>query len=112
LKEILDTIKSNIGFNKLQEMREGSPTGGALGNVSDRENKLLQSVIASVEQSQSRGQCMANLRRVDVIFRSFIDGPSPDEGRFPIPFTKKDFDEIPSGSTYISPKSGRVLRKP
>lgn len=57
----LDTIKSNIGFDKLQQMRDQSPTGGALGQVSDFENKLLQSVWGSVEQSQSKEQLLKNL---------------------------------------------------
>ena len=57
----LDTIKASIGFEKLQQMREQSPTGGALGSISDRENVLLQSVWSSLEQSQSPEQFKANL---------------------------------------------------
>lgn len=44
LKDYLDTIKANVGFDNLAEMRENSKTGGALGNVSDYENKLNQAV--------------------------------------------------------------------
>jgi hypothetical protein len=65
LKNTLDTIRANIGFDKLQEMRENSKTGGALGQVSELENKLLQAVWSSVEQSQSEEQLIANLDRVD-----------------------------------------------
>lgn len=64
LKNNLDTIKANIGFDKLQELRDSSPTGGALGQVSERENVLLQSVWGALEQSQSRPQFVANLERV------------------------------------------------
>ena len=60
----LDTIKSIVGFDKLAEMRANSPTGGALGNVSDRENALLQSVWGALEQSQSKEQFKENLERV------------------------------------------------
>ncbi len=60
----LDTIKSNVGFDKLQAMRDASPTGGALGQVSEFENKLLQSVMGSLEQSQSGEQFVYNLRRL------------------------------------------------
>lgn len=38
----LETVRSNVGFDKLQQMRELSPTGGALGQVSDFENRLMQ----------------------------------------------------------------------
>ena len=43
LESRLNTILSIIGFNRLQKMRMDSPTGGALGQVSNIENKLLQS---------------------------------------------------------------------
>ncbi len=60
----LETIKSNIGFDKLQSIRDNSPTGGALGPVSDMENRLLQSVIASLDAGQSPSQLRQNLLRV------------------------------------------------
>lgn len=60
----VDTIKANIGFDKLQQMRDNSPTGGALGQVSENENKLLQKSIASLEQSQSKEQFIKNLFRL------------------------------------------------
>ena len=64
LRATLDTIKANIGFDRLQEMRDASKTGGALGNVSERENELLQSVWGSLEQTQSPAQLRKNLERV------------------------------------------------
>lgn len=60
----LDTIKANIGFDRLQQMRDSSKTGGALGNVSDNENKMLQKTLSSLEQSQSHEQFLRNLDRV------------------------------------------------
>lgn len=57
----IDTIRANLGFDKLQNMRDNSPTGGALGQVSENENKLLQKAAANLEQSQSREQFVANL---------------------------------------------------
>jgi len=64
LGSLLDTVKANIGFDKLQSMRENSPTGGALGQVSNFENELLQAVRGSLQQSQSADQLKQNLRRV------------------------------------------------
>lgn len=60
----LETIRANIGFDKLQEMRDTSPTGGALGQVSDLENRLLQAVWGNLENSQSPEQFEENLRLV------------------------------------------------
>lgn len=61
LQNTLNTIKANIGFDKLAEMRANSPTGGALGQVSEMENRLLQAVWGSLEQSQSKEQFEKNL---------------------------------------------------
>ena len=60
----LDTIRANIGFDKLQDMRANSPTGAALGPVSDLENKLLQSVKGSTDQAQSASQLKQNLMNI------------------------------------------------
>lgn len=64
LSKNLDSIKANIGFDRLQEMRNNSKTGGALGQVSERENALLQAVWGSLEQSQGGDQFKANLEKV------------------------------------------------
>ena len=64
LDSTLNTIKANIGFDTLAEMRANSPTGGALGQISDTENKLLQSVQGAIDQGQSPEQMKANLRGV------------------------------------------------
>ena len=64
LRTALDTVKANVGFDKLQAMRDASPTGGALGQVSTYEINLLQSVIASLDQSQTPEKLLENLERV------------------------------------------------
>ena len=66
LDAIVKTITSNIGFEELNKMRANSPTGGALGPVSDKENELLQSTKAALQTSQTREQFqeqLAKLRR-------------------------------------------------
>lgn len=72
----LDTIKANMGFDKLQQMRANSPTGGALGAVSDFENKMLQATIANLETSQSHEQFMENLQRVEDTYNRIVHGPN------------------------------------
>lgn len=66
LANTLDTIRANIGFEELQRMRDASKTGGALGQVSERENELLQAVWGSVQQSQSAEQLKENLATLKV----------------------------------------------
>lgn len=64
LKNSIDTIKASIGFDKLQDMRDKSPTGGALGQVSERELAQLNASLGSLEQSQDAEQFRRNLMRV------------------------------------------------
>lgn len=60
----LDTLKANIAFGELTAMREASKTGGALGQVSDREGKLLQSTLGALDQGQSPEQFKAQLEKI------------------------------------------------
>jgi hypothetical protein len=64
LAATLDTVKANMGFDELQEMRDNSPTGGALGQVAVQEIQYLQSVIASLDQAQSNEQLKRNLETI------------------------------------------------
>lgn len=73
LASTLDTIKGNIGFDKLQAMREASPTGGALGQVSDFENRNLQAVLGSLDQGQSPANVVATLQRLKGILAESRD---------------------------------------
>jgi len=64
LAQTLLTVKANIGFDRLQQMRESSPTGGALGQVAVQELNALQASIAALDQSQSGEQLRQNLMAV------------------------------------------------
>lgn len=67
LDNYLNTIKANVGFDKLQQMRDNSPTGGALGQVSEFENKLLQAVNGALDPLQ-RDQLSANLDTIKELY--------------------------------------------
>ncbi len=61
----LTTIKANLGFDRLQQMRDASPTGGALGQVAVQELVALQSTIASLDQMQSPQQLRDALTKIE-----------------------------------------------
>ena len=71
--EMKETILANVGFDRLQEMRDSSKTGGALGNVSERELDALQKSIASLEQSQSPSALRKNLAIVRNHYTRILD---------------------------------------
>lgn len=70
-KGLLDTVKANLGFEELQSMRDNSPTGGALGQVSERELEFLQSVQTSLEQAQHPADLKKILVNLQVGRRKF-----------------------------------------
>ena len=74
LNGILTGIKANIGFDKLQQMRQSSPTGGALGNVSDKDIALVQSVYGSLMQSTNEKDLLYNLDRLDKTVYNIVNG--------------------------------------
>jgi len=69
---IIRTIKANIGFDRLQQMRNESPTGGALGQVTERELGFLQATIAELSTSQTEEQILRNLRKVKDHYNNII----------------------------------------
>src|SRR5690606_27537574 len=61
LRKDIGTLQAIAGFDELNAMRASSPTGGALGNVTERELAFLQSVVRNIETSQSPEQLRRNL---------------------------------------------------
>ena len=61
LQRMIDTVDANSAFSALQKMRDNSPTGGALGQVTEKELELLKSSIVSLDPNQSQEQLMKNI---------------------------------------------------
>jgi hypothetical protein len=89
VSKLLETVKSNSGFQELAKMRAASPTGAALGSVTERELALLQSTIGNLEQSQSGDQLKDNLRRVKNTYMDIIHGEGKGPAREKLTFQEK-----------------------
>ena len=78
----IKTIEAAVGFDRLQAMRDASPTGGALGQVSNIELDLLKSSLGNLNQSQSKEQFMMNLKQVQRVYNEIVhtDIHSPNRG--------------------------------
>lgn len=118
LNNYLDTIKANVGFDKLQQMRENSPTGGALGQVSDTENRLLQAVNGALDPLQG-DQLAENLQVIKQLYpvvmqerqrafeqdygmiRPFGNNPQPPRTAQPV-----DIQRTPQGGNNLKAKYG------
>ena len=73
LEAALSTITSAVGFKRLQDMREASPTGGALGSVSERELSQLNAALGSISQKQSPEQLEKNLLKIKDHYQKAVD---------------------------------------
>ena len=72
LQSDIGTIKANLGFDTIAEMRANSPTGGALGSIAVQELTALQAAVASLDTSQSPEQLRRNLERVQKHYKAWL----------------------------------------
>ena len=72
LQAALSTVTSAIGFKRLQDIREASPTGGALGAVSERELSQLNAALGSISQKQGKPQLKKNLERIKKHYQNSV----------------------------------------
>lgn len=63
-RESIEPLKSMLTIDTLQAMRQMSPTGGALGNVSDYENRMLAAAVSSLNTAQDPAQYRQALTKV------------------------------------------------
>lgn len=94
----LDTLKSQIAFGVLQDMRNQSKTGGALGAVSEKELLLLQNNLQALDQAQSYEAFQKSLKGV-------LDYAEQAKDRMRQAYNLKHGDKTPqqSGSTGNDP---------
>lgn len=110
----IQTIRANIGFDKLQQMRDLSPTGGALGQVAVQELDALQNSIASLNQELSPDRLKSNLRKVEFHYANMqriLNGQEPFETQLSYykdinAQKQKQKDEIASGKTDVEVTTG------
>lgn len=78
LERKLDTIKANLGFQELAAMRAASPTGGALGAVTERELAFLQSTVASLDAGQSPEELRRGLEKARQHYQNWLNAVRQD----------------------------------
>lgn len=84
LKALTQTIGSVITLDGIKNMRQNSPTGAAMGAVSDADLALLRNALGSVEQSQGEDQLRFNLNRLWNLYQDTIHGPNGGPPRRPL----------------------------
>lgn len=80
---LIDTIKGQIGFDRLQNMRTNSKSGASgLGQLSAREMDFLQALQGNLSTQQSPAQLAETLGKIKDHFDRFkmtLEGKNPDE---------------------------------
>lgn len=105
---LIETVKANVGFDKLQVMRMASPTGGAVGQVSDFENRLMQATIGNLDQAQTKDQLLFNLERVRQVYEKIVnEGIKPGD-----PIANEILGAIGDGSAPAAPAPPAIASPP
>ena len=67
---LYDSIVARGGFQELQNMRASSPTGGALGNVSNQEGQYLRDAFAPINRTQDTVDLSRSLKDAAIAART------------------------------------------
>ena len=125
LAEVLKTIRANMGFEELQAMRDSSPTGSALGQVTDMEETLLQAARGSLAQGQQGEELLFNLlslkdemAKIKVLRSTAFSQEFGDllkkqavGANLPHPPSQAERDKLEPGTEYIAPDGSPRVRQ-
>ena len=78
ITQFTESALSNVGLDTLQQMRENSPTGGALGQVPIQQQTRLEQVLGSLKIDQPPDVLDANIKRVMNIYTDIIYGSAQE----------------------------------
>jgi hypothetical protein len=81
-KQRLDTLKANIGFGELQRMRDNSPTGSALGQVTELELKFLQNVLGAIGTDTKYETLLQTLDKAEQVYREMLSAAQADYANY------------------------------
>lgn len=99
----LRTLKSNISFGALTAMREASKTGGALGQVSDKEAALLESTLGALDIGQSPEQFKQQLQKISESITRWNQAYAAANGEQQTGSQQPVTIQAPNGQTYTFP---------
>jgi hypothetical protein len=74
-KNELASVQANVAFDRLQQMRDASKNGGALGSVTEGELDLLMAAYGNIKQSTSPKKLKENLLYIKEIMTKIENDP-------------------------------------
>lgn len=101
MRRQVDVLKSNASIENLTAMRQASPTGGALGAVSDRENAMLAAAAGAIDPNASSSDFQRALDNYEKVLLQIVHGP--DEGTRLFESTRAEEAASPGSFDYNAP---------
>jgi hypothetical protein len=130
---LYDKIIARGGFQELQSLRQSSPTGGALGNVSNQEGQSLRQAFGALDRTQDASSIRNEIDRLveniggaktrvreafDMTYdyknttpRSNTASPATPNAATVNIKSNAEYDALPSGTIFVDP-NGQQRRKP
>jgi hypothetical protein len=106
----VDSIKASVGFDRLDQMRQESPTGGALGNITEQELRFLQSTLGSIDLDSKPEVLRQNLRRLQTIYENIMRKAVEYPNAAKFGFTEATQGQV--GGAVARPAPGGAVMEP
>ncbi|MFZ5676309.1 MAG: hypothetical protein ACOZAM_25395 [Pseudomonadota bacterium] len=110
ISSLLDAIRAGINSAELNKMRKQSPTGIALGDVTQDELAYLQVIAGGLDQAQSADQLRDNLLRFWNSYQDVIHGQGRGSTRLEVSFDKYPLrpNQHIRTERNVAPRAGRA----
>lgn len=110
----LDTLKGNITFERLTEMKRASPNGASgLGALSDNEARMLASTVAALNPDMSPEQLRRSFEVIDGLIAKLQapapGGSAPQGGPVTVQ-TPEQAQALAPGTRYRTPDGQEYIR--
>jgi hypothetical protein len=125
LRRQVAVLTANATIENLTAMRQASPTGGALGSVTEKEGAMLAAAAGAIDPNAKGEDFTRALDNYERTLLRIIHGPgegdrifeetrataTPPDGNIPTVTDDASYDAIPSGGTFKAP-DGTIRKKP
>jgi len=74
----LETLKANLALDKIRAMREASPTGGAAGNMTEKEWPLFMQEFGNLDAAENKQDLKERLQNASIKLFNRVNG-TPQE---------------------------------
>jgi hypothetical protein len=112
VRKLVKTLQGNIAFKALADMRAASPTGAALGSVSNIELELLASTMGSIDPNMSESLFTKNLNTIEKILTDFNSAAEQKVQQIENPQKFQSIQDAPKykeKDTATNPQTGQKI---